>query len=96
MKPPQQVNPSEIIGNKMMELLDKPNGARLQAMVIAMACMGVYSPPFGKRISSDDLILITDFIEAAGRFPLRSLEDCVRAFDLALWAYDDSCKGGAE
>jgi len=81
------MSPSELMGERLLKLVNKPDAARLQATVIAMACMGVYSPPFGKAIDGDLLILTTAAIEARGCFPLRTIEDCVSAFDAALVAH---------
>ncbi len=81
------MTPSELIAERMMAALDKPNAARLQATVIAIACMGVYSPPFGKAIDADALIATTDCIEALGCFPLKTIGECVSSFEAALIAH---------
>ena len=79
------MSPSELIGQKMLGLLDHPCAGRLQATVIAMASLGVYSPPFkGVEIDDHALALCTELIYARGCFPLCTLDDCVSAFDAAL------------
>ena len=85
------MTPVENIAKKMLSLLDKPNAERLQATVCAMACLGVYSPPFrknGKEIAIELLIQTTDAIEATGAFPLTTTEDCMAAFNAGLEVYD--------
>jgi len=84
------MSPSELMGAKMLGLLSHPRAGRLQAMVIAMACMGVFSGPDGVVCDVGLLNILTDIVEAKGWFPLRTLEDCVSAFDTALMAYAGS------
>lgn len=72
-----------MIANRMMDLLENQDAARLQATVIAFAACGVYDPPFGKEISLDLLLDLTDLIQNSGYFPLRNLEDCASAFEAA-------------
>ena len=88
------MSPSELIGERLVKLANRPDAAHLQATVIAMACMGVYSPPFGKAIDGDLLILTTAAIEARGCFPLKTLADCVSAFDAAIDTHTDNHKKG--
>ncbi len=76
--------PSELIGRKMLTLLDHPNAAELQATVIALAILGVYSSPYGKEIELDLLALVTEEVQSYGRFPVKTLAECVSAFDAAL------------
>lgn len=84
------MSPSELMGAKMLGLLSHPRAGRLQATAIALACMGVFSGPDGATCDVDLLNTLTDIIEANGCFPLRTLEDCVSAFDAALIAYAGS------
>ena len=87
------MSPSELIATKMLGLLDHPRGSRLQATVIAMACMGVYSEPDGVTVDADLLNLTTDMIESKGCFPLRTMAECVSAFDAALVAHTANQSG---
>lgn len=87
---------SELIGTKMMGLLNHPQAGRLQATVIAMACMGVYSKPYDKLIDCDMLIMTRDLIEVKGCFPLLTLKDCISAFDAALILYNKTTNDAAK
>lgn len=87
------ITASQILGAKMLGMLDRPNAGRLQAMVIAMACVGVYAGPDGvilDEVLAERLSTITDIIMSMGHFPLRTMEDCVSLINAATAAYD-SC-----
>lgn len=91
------MSPSELMGERLLGLLDHPCAGRLQATAIAMACMGVYSPPFdGVEVDVDTLIVCTDLIEASGCFPLRTMAECVAAFDTAIELHAANDQGDSQ
>lgn len=87
------MTPDELMGKKMVALMEFPNCARLQAATVAMAALGVYSPPFGKWIDIDTLGRVTDFLISSGVFPLTTEKECADSFRAAVDAYEAEHQG---
>jgi len=64
------------------------NPARLQATVVALAALGVYTPPFGKELPVDLINETVETLVATGLFPAESEEDCALLFLGGLMSYE--------
>ena len=82
------MKPEMVMGIKMKALCEKPRAARLQATTLAMAALGVYSPPFDRTIDVEALVAEADLMEQAVQLPIKNVNGCAAAFKMAVEKFE--------
>ena len=79
---------ADLLADNLLELSEKAGGDRLQALVIASALLGTYSPPFeGVEVTHEEMLYLQEFVMASDVFPLRSRSECVDALVCAIQSH---------
>lgn len=82
---------TNLMGNRMLVLNNSPRAARLQATFLALVSLGLFSPPFtGIEVPTDLLGILSVRIGNTLSLPLKTLDECVNAFEFAINAFESS------